>query len=58
MGGDKPPAPLEVVWFQMYFIKDCCYIKLYQDYILYNNKEVLFYKISDSCVPFLHLRQQ
>lgn len=52
MGVDKQPALLEVVGFQMYFIKDCCYIKkkkLYQDYILYNNKEVLFCKISDSC---------
>lgn len=27
MGVDKQPALLEVVGFQMYFIKDCCYIK-------------------------------
>ncbi len=44
---DKLPAMLEAAGFRR-FIKDCCYIKLYQDYKLYNNK-VLFYKISDSC---------
>lgn len=43
-GAYELPALSEV---EMYFIKDCCYIKLYQDYILCKNK-VLFFKISDS----------
>lgn len=44
MGVDEPPAWLEVAGFQMYFINDCCYvkIKLYQDYILYNKSVVLY----------------
>lgn len=51
-GSRQTTCPIQAVGLQMCFIKDCCYIKkLYQDYILYNNKEVLFCKMSDSCAP-------
>lgn len=52
-GSRNQPAQLKAVCLQMYFIKDCCYIKkknINKDYILYNNKEVLFCKLSVSCV--------